>query len=143
MQTQSGVHSEDERTMAALAHASVLLNLFTGMGGILAALIIWLTQREKSPWVGFHAQQSFVFQLIVILLTGLVVGVTWVLGFLFSFITVGFGALIAVPFMIITMFLGITAGTGGLVYQVVAAVQVYQGKDFRYVWLGDWLERRR
>ncbi|HDH09679.1 MAG TPA: DUF4870 domain-containing protein, partial [Chloroflexi bacterium] len=41
--------TQDERLMAALAHASIILGPFTsGVGGIVAALVIWLTQREKS-----------------------------------------------------------------------------------------------
>ena len=51
--------------MAALAHASALLNLFSGAGGLIAALVIWLTQKEKSAWVAFHALQALVFQAVV------------------------------------------------------------------------------
>ncbi|HDQ34924.1 MAG TPA: DUF4870 domain-containing protein, partial [Chloroflexi bacterium] len=37
---------EDERTWAALAHASVLLDLVTGFGGLIGALVIWLMYKE-------------------------------------------------------------------------------------------------
>jgi hypothetical protein len=33
-------HSSDERTMAALAHGSAVLNLFAGIGGLIAAFVI-------------------------------------------------------------------------------------------------------
>ncbi|MCX6035630.1 MAG: DUF4870 domain-containing protein [Chloroflexi bacterium] len=55
-------HSSDERTWAALAHGCALLVLAGGVGGIIAALVIWLTQKEKSAWAAFHALQSLVFQ---------------------------------------------------------------------------------
>ena len=68
-------HSSDELTWAALAHASALLNVFGGVGGLIAALVIWLTQREKSAWVAFQALQALVFQATILVITVLVVGV--------------------------------------------------------------------
>ncbi len=59
--------------MAALAHGSAVLNLFAGIGGLIAALVIWMTQKEKSAWVAFHALQSLVFQAVVLGGTVLVV----------------------------------------------------------------------
>jgi uncharacterized Tic20 family protein len=55
-QTQnSPLISTPERTWATLAHASALLNLFGGVGGLMAVAVIWLIQREKSAWVAsFH-----------------------------------------------------------------------------------------
>ena len=41
--------TQDDKVLAGLAHGSTLLNLFTGgFGGIIAALVIWLTQKDKS-----------------------------------------------------------------------------------------------
>jgi uncharacterized Tic20 family protein len=71
-------HSSDERTWAALAHASTLLNAATGMGGLIAAAAIWLTQKEKSAWVAFHGLQSLIFQAVQYLIVSLVVGTVWV-----------------------------------------------------------------
>jgi uncharacterized Tic20 family protein len=135
-------HSSDERTWAALAHASALLSLFTGAGGLIAAAVIWLTQKDKSAWVAFHGLQSLVFQAAVVISTVLVVGVVWVLGFIFSFATIGFGALIAVPVMILVFFGGFAMIAAGLVCSLYGAYQIYQGREFRYLWIGDWLQRR-
>jgi len=135
-------HSSDERTWAALAHASSLLNMATGMGGLIAAAVIWLTQKEKSAWVAFHGLQSLVFQAAQSLIVFLVVGVVWVVGFAFSFITIGIGTIVAVPVMIAAMFLGIVFMIGGLVYSLYGAYQVYEGREFRYIWIGDWIYRR-
>jgi uncharacterized Tic20 family protein len=135
-------HSSDERTWAALAHASTLLNMATGMGGLIAAAVIWLTQKEKSAWVAFHGLQSLVFQAAQSLIVFLVVGVVWVVGFAFSFITIGFGAIVAVPVMIVTMFLGIAFMMAGTVYALYGAYRVYEGHEFRYIWIGDWVYRR-
>jgi uncharacterized Tic20 family protein len=135
-------HSSDERTWAALAHASALLNAATGMGGLVAAAVIWLTQKEKSAWVAFHGLQSLVFQAAQSLIVFLVVGVVWIVGFAFSFITIGIGTIVAVPVMIVSMFLGIAFMMGCLVYSLYGAYQVYEGREFRYIWIGDWVHRR-
>ena len=135
-------HSSDERTWAALAHASTLLNAATGMGGLIAAAVIWLTQKEKSAWVAFHGLQSLVFQAALYLTVSLVVGVVWVVGFALSFITLGLGTIIAVPVMIVVMFLGLALMMAGLVYSLYGAYQVYEGREFRYIWIGDWVHQR-
>jgi uncharacterized protein len=135
-------HSSDERNMAALAHAGALLNLFGGVCGLIAALVIWLTQKEKSAWVAFHALQSLVFQAFLMIITILVVGVVWVVGFLISFATVGIGTFVAVPIMILFFFGGFAMIAAGMAYSFYGAYQVYQGREFRYLWVGDWLEHR-
>ena len=54
----SGMSAQDERTWSMLAHLSVLLSLITGIGGPIAALVIWLVYKDKSQRVAFHALQS-------------------------------------------------------------------------------------
>ena len=62
--------SKDERTLAALAHASIILGLFTnGVGGLITALLIWLTQREDSDYVANQSLQALVYQAVVLLVT--------------------------------------------------------------------------
>jgi len=128
--------------MAMLAHGSALLNLFAGIGGLIAAFVIWMTQKEKSAWVAFHALQSLVFQAAVIIITVVVVGGVWVVGFAISFATIGIGTFVAVPVMIIVFFGGFVLVGAGVVYGLYGAYQVYQGREFRYLWVGDWLQRR-
>jgi uncharacterized protein len=135
-------HSPDERTMAALVHGSALLNIFTGAGGLIAAVVIWLIQREKSAWVAFHALQSLVFQAAVLVITVLVVGVVWVVGFIISFATIGIGTIVAVPVMILVFFGGFAMIAGGMIYSLYGAYQIYQNREFRYIWIGNWLQRR-
>ena len=64
--TDTTTLTQEERTLAALAHGSVLLGAVTsGLGGILAALVIWLVQKEKSAYVAFQALQALVYQAVV------------------------------------------------------------------------------
>ncbi len=132
-------HSHDERTWAALAHACTLLNFAAGLGGLMGAAAIWFVKKDESDWVAFHGLQSLAFQAAQLVVTLVVVGGTWVLGFAFSFLTLGFGTLIAVPFMFLTFFFGMAVMVGGLVYSLYGAYRVYEGQEFRYLWLGDWI----
>jgi uncharacterized protein len=56
------VSAADERSWAALAHLSALLNLFTGFLGPVAAFVVWLVYRERSSVVARHAMRSVVYQ---------------------------------------------------------------------------------
>jgi uncharacterized Tic20 family protein len=48
--------TQDEKTLAGLAHGSILLGIFTsGAGGIIAALVIWATQKDKAPYAAAQA----------------------------------------------------------------------------------------
>jgi len=51
---------EEERLMAAIAHGSVVV---TGPG-IVVGVLIWLTQKEKSPYAAAQAMQAAVYQLL-------------------------------------------------------------------------------
>ena len=55
--------TQDERILAALAHGSILLPLW----GLIGAVIIWVTQREKSRFIRFQALQATVYQIVLIL----------------------------------------------------------------------------
>jgi uncharacterized Tic20 family protein len=130
----SSPHSSDERTWAAIAHASGLLNLITGFAGLLVAALIWLDQKEKSKWVAFHGLQSLVFQGAVLLIGAVIA----LFSALFTVITGGCGGIITLPLLILV-------GLGlfiCLLYSAYGAYQIYDGKEFRYQWIGDWIEER-
>jgi uncharacterized protein len=129
----------EERTWSMLAHLSALLNLFMpALGGLIGAGVIYLVYKDKSKKVAFHALQSLALQGLIAVVVLLVVGGTWVAGFIVSFATIGIGTIIAVPVMILTFFLGFALTIGGTVYALIAAYKVNQGEDFHYYWLGDW-----
>jgi len=136
--------TQDELTMAALAHAGILLGLFTeGLGGIAVALAIWLYEKERSAWVSFQALQALVFQIALLAVTVLVggaVGVTWVVvGVLAAFIV---GLCLIPPALVFTLLL-VVIPLAGLVYGLYAAYETYSGREFRYWLVADFLERER
>ncbi len=107
----SGPISQEDRTMAMLAH---LLGIVTGF---LGALIIWLVKKDTSPFVDDHGKEALNFQIAVLI-------VIVALG-AFSVVTLGIGALLAVPLM------GVV-GVANLVFCILAGVAANNGQHYRY-----------
>lgn len=146
----AGTATQDDKIVAALAHAL----------GPLIAIIVWATQKDKSPFVAFQSLQALVYQLtgVVGMLLGMACYLCSFVGVfagMFAFIPFaaaeggadgpeGFAALIGflismVPFAIIGLL--ILAALAFFFYGLWAAISVFQGKDFRYIVIGRWLER--
>ena len=159
MQTTVQTPSIEERKLAILAHSSILLTFLiaitTGGIGVLAAVLapffIWLTYRERSTYVAFHALQATLYQIVLIglflALAGVLatlLAVVWIITALLSIFIVG---LILVPVAILLTLIAaaILAAfpLAGLAYGLAAAWQVYNTDHFRYRWIADWLESRR
>ena len=124
-----GMSAQDERTWSMLAHLSILLSLITGIGGPLAALVIWLLYKDKSQRVAFHALQSFWYQVawIVILAVG------WTITGILILVVIG---LLLVPVMALVSLVP-------FVHQCYAAYKVYQGVDYRYPIIADMIDGAR
>jgi uncharacterized protein len=84
----------DERTWSVLAHLSTFLNIFTGFLGPVAAFIIWLVHRDRSPMVAHHALRSVFYQ--TAWLVAIVVG--WTVTGLLMAVLIGF---LLVPVMLL------------------------------------------
>jgi uncharacterized Tic20 family protein len=119
-----------------LAHLSTLLNLVTGFGGPIAALIIYLVYKDRSRYVAYHALQAMVFQLIWWFGGGVLIGLMWAIVGGLSLILVG---IILSPLALLLTPVLLLLPTGALVYGVIGAVQVNQGQDFKYWLVGDWV----
>lgn len=130
--------TKEERDMAFYAHLTPLVNLLTGFGGLIAAGVIYLTWREKSDFVRFHALQSLLFQAVVSVGAAAILLVTWVPGFACSFLTFGIGTFVAVPLMFVAFFVVLAAALGGSAYQIVKAFQMQNSSvDIRLPWVAD------
>lgn len=145
----------DEWTAAALAHASALLTLVLGMAGGVGALVglavplvMYFGYRESSRFVAFHALQSFVYQVACLLVYFVLVAVlavwvamAWTVSGLLSAVLIG---LLLMPFALLLTLLMILllvcAPFAWLGYGLYASYQVYQGRNFRYWLIGEWLE---
>jgi uncharacterized Tic20 family protein len=122
----------EERTWAMLAHLSVVVNLFTGFFGPIAALVIYLLFRDRSRYVAYHSLQSFINQLIWWIGGGTIIGLAWAISGILSIFVVG---LFLLPFACLFSFMPIISVIQG----VVGAVKASQGEDYKYWWVGDWV----
>ena len=117
--------SNDERLMALCAHLSLLVP----QAGLIAPLLIWLLNQDKAPFAAYQAKQALFFHLLVMV-------VTWVLalaGIVITILTLGLGLFVLIPLLgalqLVPMVLGI-----------IGAVQSYEGRDFRYPLIGQWVQ---
>ena len=123
----------DERLWAAIAHASILLNLLTAFLGVLAPLVIYLVYKDRSRYVAGQAMQAFVFQLVWWVGGGILVGLAWAAVALMSIVLVG---LLCVPIAILVSLIPVAA----CIYGIVGALQAYEGREFRYWLIADWVK---
>jgi uncharacterized Tic20 family protein len=145
-----------EWTTAALAHASILLTLVLafagGVGalvGLAVPLVIYLSYRERSRFITFHALQSLVYQgagvliyLVLVAVLAAAVAAAWTISGLLSAVVIGFLLMpLALIITILMVILLVAAPLLWVGYGLYAAYRVYQGEDFRYWLVGEWLER--
>ena len=121
--------AQDERTWSMLAHLSILLSLVTGIGGPIAALVIWLVYKDKSQRVAFHALQSLWYQVAWIVIIFAYVIVSTIL----SIVIIGIFMFFLLPLIALVP----------LVHQCYAAYKVYQGVDYRYPIIADMVDSGR
>ena len=122
--------SQEERTWAMLAHLSILLNLISGFLGVVAALIIYLTYKDRSRYVAYQAMQAFLFQLIFWVGGGVIVGIAW---FLTTLLTAAIIGICLIPVATILSLIPL----GAIIYGIIAGVKCNEGDDFRYWLIGD------
>jgi len=143
--------TQNARTLAGLAHGSILLGLFTnGVGGIVAALVIWATQKDKAPYAAAQALQSMVYQGVTFVIT-MMAWCCW--GILYT-------VLIMVPLIsnpgayevtppaglwvgLILMAVPLVLWGVMIAYGLYGAVRCLGGHDFKYAVIGNWLEGQR
>ena len=135
MPTTESMPTQDERTMATLAH---LLQL---VGWFIAPLIIFFVKRE-SRFVSFHALQAIFLQLAYMV----VWGGFMVLWFALIFSTVATGGksgppqLVVVVFPLIWLF-GMAIWVGLLITAIVYGLKAGRGEWAEYPVIGRWARR--
>ena len=129
----------EERSMAALAHASIVLNFFMPGLGVIAAGAVWLTQQNRSVFARKQAFQATVYQIVWLLLPIVmaIVGVMSALGgaFVSAFADARVGVIL-IPLFVFGILAVVVVVFVGLLYGLVAAYETYQGRDFRYWFVG-------
>ena len=133
--------SMEDKIMALLSHLSILIPNI----GILAPIIIWVTNKDKSRFVRFNALQAIFFQLIFFILMmffifiGVIIMLIAIPWFdLSSNAEPGILFFISMGFMFMYFPLWLIFG----IYAVVASVKSFKGKIFEYAIIGRIIERR-
>jgi hypothetical protein len=107
-------YEKETRTWAMVCHLAAFVG-FIGipLGHILGPLVVWLIKRNDYPFVDDQGKEALNFQ-ISITIYGL-------LAFVFTIITLGFGAIV-VLFLIIAE----------IILVIIAAVAANKGEYYRY-----------
>ena len=136
----------ENRLLAALAHGSVVVQGF----GILVGVLVYINQRDKSRYAAFQALQAAVFQLLNMIIT-IIIWIIWGIFYGLSMIPVVMQAesnpeaappaifWIAMITTVIPILYMVAVGMYGL----WGALRTWQGKDFKYLLIGAWLEKSR
>jgi uncharacterized protein len=144
-QISISVPSQNDKIMAALAHISAVLPFM----GVIAPIIIWATQKDKSEYVAFQALQAVAYQLVMIL--AWFIGMRcYMLSFFNMILTMPFSGgtsetnpsttpLFAVGFIIPFIIFGLIFLGGAIfvIYGIIGAVNAFQGRNFRYFIIGN------
>lgn len=133
--------SKEEKIMALLSH----LSIFIPNIGVLAPIIIWITNKEKSDFVRFHALQAIFFQLIFFVLMMLFIFIGIILMFasipwfdLSSNPEPGGVFFLSMIFMFMFFPLWIIFG----IYAAVASAKSYKGEIFKYAIIGSIIQKK-
>ena len=133
--------SKEEKLMALLSH----LSIFIPNIGILAPIIIWVTNKEKSNFVRFNALQAIFFQLIFFILMMLFIFV----GIILMLIAIPWfdlssnaepGILFFLSMVFIFMYFPLWIIFG--IYAAVASAKSFKGRIFKYAIIGRIIERK-
>jgi uncharacterized Tic20 family protein len=146
--SEQAIVTQNERGLAGLAHGSILLGAFTGgVGGILAALVIWLSQKEKSAYVARQSLQALAYQAVTFLIT-MAVWCCWGLVWMVSIMaplasnphayedTPPATLWIGLVLMIIPLAVWVLI----VLYGLYGAARCFGGHDFKYAIIGNWVE---
>jgi uncharacterized Tic20 family protein len=133
--------NQEVRLLAAISHVSVLFSNI----GFFVPIVIYLTQKKKSSYLGFQSLQALIWQIVMFVFSILVS--SCMVGAIFFPVLItaasqnekliglsGGSMLIAI---IISVFVMIIGNLGFIIYGIIGAVMTYQGKDFRYVFIGN------
>jgi uncharacterized Tic20 family protein len=111
---------EQARDIVTWVHLSALIAI-VGIPSPLGPLLVWLVKRDAHPFIDDQGKEALNFNLSALIYA---IGLG-VVGFVFSFLTLGFGLFVFIP-------LFIAAAIAWLVAVIVGAVKGSRGEMFRY-----------
>jgi uncharacterized protein len=148
--------TDNEKTWASLAHASVLITAAVGLssagvGSLLTLfipLMIYFYFRGKSEYVTRHALQAFAAQVVGVVGFAVLISVAmtaWIVLLIISALLVlVLVGIILLPIVALGGLLVVASTVllplAMVVYGMIAAVEAYHGTNYSYPWIGDWVD---
>ncbi|CCH51670.1 hypothetical protein BN8_00612 [Fibrisoma limi BUZ 3] len=111
MSGSTPLSDSDARMWAMLTHLSALPGSFFVIGAVVAPIVIWQIQKDKSAYVDYHGKEAVNFQITM--------AIAFAVSFLLMFVLVG-------------IFLIWVVGIVWLVLTIIAAVKANNGEYYRY-----------
>ena len=110
--------SSDDTTWGMLCHISALAGFVIPFGNIIGPVIVWVLKKDQSPFVDAHGKEAINFNISYsIYFVALAI-----IGFILSFILIGFLVFMLMPFVAIAV----------LVFIVLAAIKASKGEFYKY-----------
>jgi uncharacterized Tic20 family protein len=143
------LEAQEDQVAGAVAHSTAILIMF----GVIVPLTIWVTQKERSRFLGFQSLQAVVYQGLGALGYFLAMGLYVLSAAAFAGYGI-FGALeqgaapdlvallLIVTPMLCILFLMTIGGPTFHLFSVIASLRVLRGHDYNYPLLGRYLRRR-
>ena len=116
------VKEGDDKVIAALSHALLIFL------PVIAPLVIWVVYKDKSKYVKAQSMQALVYQLV-----GCILLFVW-----FMFATV----LTVILIGLLLYPVGLVLMAAFAVYGLYAAYKCYEGEDFKYAVIGDFVAKK-
>jgi uncharacterized Tic20 family protein len=140
----------EDRFLAAIAHSTAIITLW----GIVFPVLVWATEKERSPLLRFQALQAAIFQTLGTLAYFFGTGLYMLLVFGMMAVlmiagqaatpdaTIPAAALITLPVLCLAS-VGLLLGPLYFILASWAALRILRGRDYRYPLLGNFLTRRQ
>ena len=103
--------------MSAALLTAVFTSWCAGVGGMLAAFIVWLMKKDESPFIRKHAAEAFNFNFSMFIYA--------LIAIVFSIFTLGLGLLVVIPLALVFFLVW-------LVCTIIAAKAGFDGREYRY-----------
>ncbi len=138
--------SHEVRLLAAISHASIL---FHGVG-LFVPIGVYLTQKNKSSYLSFQSLQAIIWQIVSmgfslfmsVCLAGLVIIPVFWNAMSQNEEIMGFSVWLLLA-AIIGVFMVTIGSLVFVTYGIIGAVMTYQGNDFRYVFIGNRIDKSK
>ena len=109
--TPTQLSESDARMWAMLTHLSALPGSLVLIGSVIAPLVIWQIQKDKSAFIDYHGKEAVNFQ------------ITMAIAFAISFVLM---------FILVGILLISVVGILWLVFTIIAAIKANNGEYYRY-----------